>query len=221
MRIVHQLLALPSFLAGLKFACAGSHNVPAAFVHAEEQRAPRRHLDLRIKSRTVQIFPALKKFFVQPIALRKRVLVKRRRHLMQTVVERVHQNQAVLREKARKKFAEGAAVRFFRPVTFHQVLRDQVAALVRQQLRGFPHKRLDLCAERNLSHWPRCLRHLGQFKTHQFSLVEPSCVPDLVEIVVFRGHPKDRHGRSSAARQLLCDLNGGQRLINGIRRPAE
>ena len=67
---------------------------------------------------------------VQLIALRKRVLVKRRRHLMQTVVERVHQNQAVLREKARKKFAEGAAVRFFRPVTLHQVLREQVAALM-------------------------------------------------------------------------------------------
>jgi len=59
-----------------------------------------------------------------------------------------------------------------------------------------------------------------QFKADQFSLVEPCCVTDLVEIVIFRGHPKNRHRWNSAARQLLGDLYASA-LINGISRPAE
>jgi len=42
----------------------------------------------------------------------------------------VHQDQPVLRKQAREEFAESAAVRFFRPVAFDQVLREQVAALL-------------------------------------------------------------------------------------------
>jgi hypothetical protein len=44
---------------------------------------------------------------------------------------------------------------------------------------------------------------------------------DLIEIVVFRGHPKHRHRGNSAARQFLRDLHGRQGFLNGIRRPAE
>src|SRR5438034_10582223 len=70
MRFVHQLLALPRSLAGLKFVRAGGDHLPPAFIHSEEQRAPRCYFHLSIKSCAVQILPALEKFFAQRVAFR-------------------------------------------------------------------------------------------------------------------------------------------------------
>ncbi len=44
---------------------------------------------------------------------------------------------------------------------------------------------------------------------------------NLVEIVIFRGHPKNRHGWNAVLRQFLCNLDGRQSLIDGVSRPAK
>src|SRR5882762_841329 len=119
---------------------------------------------------------------------------------MQPGVERVHQDQTVLRKKTSKESSERAAVRFLRPVAFDQVLRKQVAALVRKQFRRFLDKWLDLRAKGDSTYWPSCFHGGRQLKTYQFPLFEPGRVTDLIEIVILRGHPKNRHGRNSTAR---------------------
>ncbi len=149
------------------------------------------------------------------------MLIQRRCNFVQPRIEGVHQDQSVLCEKPRKQFAKRAAVSLFRPVTFRQILRQQVAAAVRQHFCGFLHQWLDLFSERNPSHRPSYFPTGRQFKTDQFSLVEPSCMADFVEIVIFRGHPKNRHCGDSTARQLFGNLHGAERLINGISGPAE
>ena len=60
------------------------------------------------------------------------MLIERRRNLVQTRIQRIHENQSLLREQSREQLPERAPVRLLSFVTFCQVLREPFAAVFLQ-----------------------------------------------------------------------------------------
>jgi len=44
---------------------------------------------------------------------------------------------------------------------------------------------------------------------------------DFVEVVIFRGHPKNRDGVDTPLSQVFCDARGGDGFVHGVARAAE
>ena len=140
---------------------------------------------------------------------------------MQSRIERIHQDQALLRKQARKQFAKRAAVGFFRFVTLGQILREQVAAVFRQKVFRFPGQSFSRGTQQNPSYGLSFFIPVRQLEARQFPRIKPACVAHLFEVVVLGGHPENRHGVDSIPGQLLRNPDCRQRLVHGIRRPAK
>ena len=95
---MHELVARPAPLAGLEIFVAPGNRLPGPVPHVEQQCALRRHFDLRVESRALQFFSALEQLQIEGIALRKRVLIKRRGNLVQPRIQGIHQDQSLLRK---------------------------------------------------------------------------------------------------------------------------
>jgi hypothetical protein len=78
----------------------------------------RSHFHLRRVAGLFEGLAAVQELLFQRIALFNRLGKDWLRNFVQTKIERIEQNEAEVAEKTGKHFAEGAAVGFFRAVTF-------------------------------------------------------------------------------------------------------
>src|SRR5258708_20927633 len=217
----NQFFASPRRIARLKFSVVHSNGLPQTLAHAKQHRAPRSHFHLRIKTCFIQFFRALQQFFRQDVAILQRPAIDGSRHAVQPRIQRIEQNESLLRKQPREQFSERASIGFFRAITFPQKVCQQVAAFVAEQRGRLQRHSFHLRAHANLPYGRPGLRHHWQFKPLQLARVEPCRIADFLEVVIFCRHPKNGHRLHARTRQLLSQLNRRQRLINGVRRSAK
>ncbi len=95
-----------------------------AVANLKEQRRFGRDFYLGLESGAFELFISLQQFRVQRRALRQRLAIDRRRDAMQPRIQRIDENQSVIREDSRKQFSEGAAVGLVGRVALLQIFRD-------------------------------------------------------------------------------------------------
>src|SRR4029077_11991912 len=122
---------------------------------------------------------------------------------VQPRIQRVEQNESLLREQPREQFSEGTSIRLFGAVTLFYEICQQVAAFVAQQPRSRLRHLLHLRSQPNLPHRLPSLRHVRQLKPFELASMEPYRMADLFKVMIFRRHPEDWHRSHARLRQLL------------------
>src|SRR5580704_7117947 len=192
-----------------------------AVANLKEQGRLRRDLDLRRESGRFEFFVALEQFGIQRSAIGQRLAKHRGRDAMEPRVERIDQNQSVIREDTREQLSKGAAVGFAWRVGLRQQFGDGRTARSAQELSGGLGDFLDCWTEFYAADGMTGLLFSREFKSRSLARVEPGDVPYFVEIVIFGCHPKDRDGIDAGLREFVRDLNRAQRFVKGVRGAAE
>src|SRR6202030_2567592 len=104
---------------------------------------------------------------------------------------------------------ERASVCFAPVVALLQKLRQKDAALFDEQFSSFVNLFVDLRAQQYFPDRTSgiLLARRRKLKALQLPLLKPTHMADFVNVMVFRGHPEDRHSINPRARHYVCKLN--------------
>ncbi len=205
------------FLSADELTVGSGDDLPLTAAQGKQNGTAGGDVHLHRVARVLQFFAALQQEIVQLIALGEGAVQNGSGNSVQAIVERVQQNEAEVLEDTREKVGKGAAVGGHRGVAFAENLTEGLA----KSGLGVTHQLRDFVAQGNAADGLRMVRQFWQLKAAELAVVKPGSVANLVNVVVFGGHPEHRDGVDPGGGELLRGANGRKGFVKRVGRASE
>src|SRR5579859_460688 len=216
-----KLLGGPAHRVGLEIRAVRMNGFAAAIAKIKQGGAAAGDFYLRGKAGAVEFPVSREQGVVQCNTVFRGLAKNGFAEPMKARIERVEDDHSVRRKNAGKEFSERGSVGFFRRVARAKNRAQLSRRRAAQHDGGGANHLFDLLAELLRSHRRGRAVPRGQYKFIELAVVEEGGVANLVEVVIFRGHPKNRNGIHAGFGQQANSFECGEHFVKRIGRTAE